>query len=430
MKKPVVVLVVLGVVILTGSFLLASRKRNTEAEFTFTNLEYGDIENTVSASGTLEPVTTVEIGTQVSGIIDHIYVDYNDYVKKNQLLALLDTTILAVQVRDAQASLSKSEANLEMSRFDYSQIEKMYQKNLVSEMEYVTSKTEYKTAQANYATAKNSLSRASQNLSYAFIRSPIRGVVIQRVVEEGQTVASSLNSPVLFQIAEDLSKMEIHALVDESDIGEIEEGQSVRFEVQAHVDEVFTGTVRQIWLQPETVSNVVNYTVVIDADNPDGLLLPGMTASIDFIVERKENVLLATSSALKLTPTKEMMETIRKNREKQMATLRQQQASSEDGENRIPFGGGMRMQDSQQQERPKNRSAIWYFDENNNLQICPVMTGSTDGKHTEITPIRGELNEGMEIISSIVGGTSSKATSDMPRMGMMRGFGGGPPPPR
>jgi len=262
-------------------------------------------------------------------------------------------------------------------------------------------------------------------MRYAFVRSPIDGTVIYREVEEGQTVASSFQTPQLFLIAEDLSKMEIHALVDESEIGLIKVGQPVRFEVQAHDEKIFNGTVRQVWLQPETVQNVVNYTVVVDADNPDGLLLPGMTATLDFVVELKEDVILVPIAATRIEPTRSMME-------KMFENMRKRFEARGDSAHTRPSGGfgGDRMASgaagsgmSGHNGNNSNMTMIWYFDEKKDLQSMPVRTGSNDGRNIEIEPMfPGMLiREGMEVIQSIE--TDEPAMDSSQRMPRMRGFG-------
>lgn len=417
------------IVILVAIFVIHHiSKDHKETTYSFTEITRGDIENTVDATGTIEPVTAIEVGTQVSGIIDKIYVDFNDEVKRNQLMAVLDTTILSVQVRDARATLLRSKAQYDEAKYTYERTEKLYEDNLLSELEYITAKSSYQSALSSLQSAQNSLEKADRNMKYAFIRSPIDGTVIYRDVEEGQTVASSFSTPRLFLIAQDLSKMEIHALVDESEIGEIKVGQAVRFDVQAYDDKVFTGVVRQVWLQPETVQNVVNYTVVVDAENPDGLLLPGMTATLDFIIEQKKDILMVAAAALKLQPTETMFASMRKSMEKHFGN-RPDSLRGRPGNGPVAGGGNGQMpqgSDSGMMAKRMNFSDIsmlWYFNDNNELQMCPVKSGSTDGKNVEITPLRGDIKEGMKVIVSI---NSDEAVVEQ-NNNRMGGFGGPPP---
>ena len=411
LKKKIVWPLIVLVLVVLAVIVIVKKKEEAQTTYTFTEITRGDIENTVNATGTIEPVTSIEVGTQVSGIIDKLLVDFNDKVKKNQLLAVIDTTILSVQVRDARASVLRAQAQFDQAKYNYERTKQLFEQNLLSELEYITAKSNYQTALSSLESSQNSLERAERNMKYAFIRSPIDGTVIYREVEEGQTVASSFQTPMLFLIAEDLSKMEIHALVDESEIGLIKEGQEVRFEVQAHDDKVFKGIVRQVWLQPETVQNVVNYTVVVDADNPEGLLLPGMTATLDFIVEQKNNVLLAPASALKIQPTASMMEIMQKRMQERFAA--RGDTSRRGGP---PPGGGFNASGG---SRPQgfagmaggfmgngtsNFGMLWFFDGENKLQMRPVRTGSTDGRNTEIIPMgpgHEEITPGLKVISAI-----------------------------
>ncbi|RPI02535.1 MAG: efflux RND transporter periplasmic adaptor subunit [Calditrichaeota bacterium] len=419
LKKVIIPLIVLSLVAAGTLWLILKKEKKNETTYSFVELSRGNIVNTVDATGTIEPVTTVEVGTQVSGIIDKIFVDFNDRVVRNQLMAVIDTTILSVQVSDAKASLLRSQAQYDEAKYNFERTEKLFQQGMLSELEYITTKSNYQSAKSSLLSAQNNLERAQRNLLYAFIRSPINGTVIYREVEEGQTVASSFQTPRLFLIAEDLSKMEIHALVDESEIGSIKEGQKVEFEVQAHDDKKFEGNVRQVWLQPETVQNVVNYTVVVDAANPNGLLLPGMTATLDFIIEQKDNILMAPIAATKIQPTAKMMEkmfaNMRKRFEGRENPGRNGGASPAGGFGGMASGAGL---GGGMPTMNKDFAIIWFFDEHKELQSAPVRTGSTDGKNIEIIPMPGvELKEGMKIISSIqtTESTATTTTTNMPR---------------
>ncbi|MBN2708979.1 MAG: efflux RND transporter periplasmic adaptor subunit [Calditrichaceae bacterium] len=418
-KTMIAILVVL--ILVWGSWFIFSDKDSDKTTYEFAEITKGNIENIVSATGTIEPVMTVEVGTQVSGIINKIYVDFNDKVKKNQLLAVIDTTILSIQVRDAEASLLRAQAQYNQENYNYEKTKKLFERKLVSEYEVITSKSSYQSAKSALLSAKNSLERAERNMRYAYIRSPINGTVIHREIEEGQTVTSSFQTPRLFLIAEDLSKMEIHALVDESEIGSIEVNQSVRFEVPSHDEKVFNGKVRQIWLQPETVQNVVNYTVVVDADNTESLLLPGMTATLDFVVEDKKNVLLVPVSATRIEPTKSMLESMFAKMRERFGGNNPSGASAPQG---FPAGGGTNQNTSgtgmAMMEPPKDLIMLWFFNEEKEIESIPVKTGSTDGKNIEITPLFGaKIEVGKKIISSI----ETTEPTGMQTMTRPRGFG-------
>ena len=405
----------IGVIIVAlaiGRLLFVSIGRSkTNGQYQFGEITRGDLENVVSSTGTISAVGTVEIGTQVSGTIDKIYADFNDRVKKGQLLAVLDTVLLKAAVLDAEAGYEQTKAQLEEAQANHERNLPLYENGFLSEAEYLPYKIQLVMKQASLKSAEASLQRAERNLRYAVIRSPINGTVLQRNIEEGQTVAASFQTPTLFLIAEDLSKMEIHAQVDESDIGLIKEGLPVRFTVLAYDDKTFPGTVRQIWLQPETIQNVVNYTVVIDAENDEGLLLPGMTATIDFIVEQKEDVLLVPTAALKIQPTQEMFETLRSRTQRRFGGARDSlrvRAQPPEG-----MAGGftsdMLPQDQMKSEQ-STFSMLWFLDDEGQLDMRPVRTGSTDGKFTEIAVGR-DIREGMRVISGITQSSNTKSES-------------------
>jgi HlyD family secretion protein len=300
---------VVAIAMATAALAYVVRDDNQgESVYRLVAVERGDIASVVSATGTLEPVTTVEIGTQVSGIIDELPVDFNDVVRQGQVVARLDTTLLEIAVRDAQASLQRSQAEFDDAQRDLRRLERLAADGIASTSDLDAAISALAVAEAGLAGAQVGLDRAAQNLEYATITTPISGIVVERNVDVGQTVAASLQTPQLMVIAADLARMQILVSVDESDIGLIREGQPVEFTVQAHGDDVFTGAVRQVRLQSTTQENVVNYSVVVDVSNDDGRLLPGMTATVDFLVEEAEDVLKVANAALRFRPTEAMME--------------------------------------------------------------------------------------------------------------------------
>lgn len=254
----------------------------------------------VTATGTIEPILQVEVGTQVSGIIAKIYADYNSMVKKGELLAVLDKTVLESELASRKSDLASSENEYEYQVKNYTRIKQLYEKKLVSESDYETASYQYQKARNSFDRSRSDLVKAQTNLSYATICSPIDGVVLSRTVDEGQTVAASFNTPTLFTIANDLTKMQVVADVDEADIGKVAEGQKVTFQVDAFPDENFEGVVTQVRLEPTTTSNVVTYEVIIDAPNPTLKLKPGLTANITIYILQKENVLSVPVKALNL----------------------------------------------------------------------------------------------------------------------------------
>ena len=245
----------------------------------------GTVETTVTATGEIQPVYKVEVGTQVSGIVKKLYVDYNTQVKKGQLLAELDKSTLQEQVKQSKANLSTSSSNKDLAQKSFDRVKTLYEKKAATQEEYDQAESSLKQAQNQLVTARSNYENALTNLKYAEIYSPIDGVVLSKSVEEGQTVASSFSTPTIFTIANNLAEMQVEADVDEADIGMVKNGQSVTFTVDAFPNDLFTGTVKQIRLEPTVTNNVVTYTVIIEAPNPDGKLYPGMTANVSIVVE-------------------------------------------------------------------------------------------------------------------------------------------------
>jgi len=293
-------LLLLGVV--AGGYLALRPAPPAATVWKLATVQRGTLESTISSTGTLAALETVEVGTQISGTIKELLVDYNSPVKKGQILARLDPALYQAAQREAEAGVAQARATLGEAEENFQRDQPLFAKGYLSAQEFAPTRTAVATARAGLASAEGALLRARTNLAYTVIRSPIDGKVIKRSVEAGQTVAASLNTPTLFIIARDLEQMQIEVNVDESDIGQIREGQAVRFTVQSWPEEKFTGSVTQIRLQPTTISNVVNYSVMVQAANPKGLLLPGMTATVDFIVSRVENALLVPNAALRFVP--------------------------------------------------------------------------------------------------------------------------------
>ena len=266
------------------------------------------VTNSVTATGTVEPVTEVEVGTQVSGIIDKLYVDYNDEVKAGQVIAEMDRVTLQAELESAQSNLASAKTEYEYRLKEYNRSKTLFEKELISDSDYDLAVYNYEKALNSYKQSQASMVKVQRNLGYATITSPIDGVVISRAVEEGQTVAAGFSTPTLFVIANDLTKMRVIADVDEADIGQVKEGQSVGFTVDAYPDDVFDGIVQQVRLEPTTTSNVVTYEVVITADNPELKLKPGLTASVTINTLNRDNSLSVPTKALRFTPDMEQME--------------------------------------------------------------------------------------------------------------------------
>ena len=300
MKKIVTIIIAIAVIVGAFFFFRSGDKKVTTYETV--ELKKGSINNTVTATGTIEPITNVDVGTQVSGTISHIYVDYNSVVTKGQLLAELDRKLLEAELKSEMANLKSSKSEFEYQDKNFKRLYQLHEKNLISETEYEEALYQYEKAQQAYEKAQATLVKAQSNLDYATIYSPIDGVVLSREVEEGQTVAASFETPTMFTIANDLRKMQVIADVDEADIGQVLEGQRVTFTVDAFPDDTFEGNVTQVRLNPTTESNVVTYEVVIDAPNPELKLKPGLTANITVYTMEKNDILLAPLKAFRFTP--------------------------------------------------------------------------------------------------------------------------------
>lgn len=343
----------------------------------------GDIINTVTATGTIEPIDKIEVGTQVSGVINGIYADFNSQVKKGQLLAELDKSTLNARVLQSKASLASAQNELTYQEQNLNRTKKLYETKAVSDVDIESAQYKYNNAKASVDRLISELEQAEVNLSYASIYSPIDGVILARNVEEGQTVAASFSTPTLFTIARDLTKMKVEANVDEADIGQVKMGQEVTFTVDAFPSDTFGGKVSQIRLNPTVSSSVVTYKVIVEAPNPDLKLMPGLTASISIITKQAKNVFKVTSKALQFKPD---MDVAIKYLPKQ-----------KDKPGKAPIGApeGMPLDVNQSQD---GFGIIWI---KNGETIKPqrVKIGMDDGAYTEI--LEG-LNEGDSVVTSAV----------------------------
>ena len=302
----IVAAVVVGIALI--AYLLSGGKKKETVSFETAKVEKTNIQSSITATGTIEPVTSVTVGTQVSGIVSHLYVDYNSVVKKGQVIAELDKTNLTSELNTARANLSSAQSTMSYEQANYNRYKTLYDKGLVSADEYESARLSYLKAKDQVATASQSLQRAQTNLGYATITSPIDGVVLSKSVEEGQTVASSFSTPELFVIAQDLTNMRVIADIDEADIGGVKEGQRVSFTVDAFPDDLFEGRVTQVRQQATTESNVVTYEVVISARNNDLKLKPGLTANVTIFTMEKNDVVAVPNKALRFTPNEMLLD--------------------------------------------------------------------------------------------------------------------------
>jgi HlyD family secretion protein len=392
-----------------GVYSLASRE--PPPAFRFTTVSRGAIQALVSATGTLQAVTTVSVGTQVSGQISQLLVDFNENVKKGQLLARIDPTIAQQGVADAQANLEKVQAQANQARSDQNRNRALSTAGLIAGSALEQGGSTQQVADATVRSARVALERAKQNLSFTSIYAPIDGVVVERNVNLGQTVAASLSAPQLFLIANDLSRMQILALVGESDIVRIRQGQTVAFTVQALPGQKFPGTVEQVRLQSTTADNVVNYTVVVTLENPEGKLLPGMTARVDFLVKSAENVLRVPNAALRYKPTDEVLARFGPA---PASTKTGAKADATPAAGTRPGAGGTRAR-RPEDDSGGGRGTLYTLDAKGKLQAERVKTGITDGLFTQVEG--KNLTEGMKVIDGIVSASKTPAAAASNPMG-------------
>ena len=377
MKKISKVYVAAGVVamVAVAFWMMSGGKKEESVTFDTAKVAPANLMTSVTATGTIEPVTSVTVGTQVSGIVSKLYVDYNSVVKKGQVIAELDKTNLVSQLNASKATLASAQSKLNYESSNYKRYDALYKKGLVSADEYENAQLTYKQAREQVASAKEEVQRAQTNLGYATITSPIDGIVLSKAVEEGQTVAASFSTPELFTIAQNLKEMQVVADVDEADIGDVREGERVTFTVDAYPDDTFEGTVKQVRQEATTTNNVVTYEVVISAPNADLKLKPGLTANVTIYTAERKNVTCVPSKALRYTPTKETI-----------------------GKRKIVDCNG------------KNK--VWTLEGNNIVAHC-VNIGMTDGTNTE-------LLDGMKTGTQVITGISMAApdedeTASLPR---------------
>lgn len=307
-KKGWITIAVVAVIIIVGIVKCSGGKKEEKISFDTAKVMKTNIQTSITATGTIEPVTSVTVGTQVSGIVSHLYVDYNSVVKKGQVIAELDRTNLISELNTAKANLSSAQSSLNYQLSNYNRYKELHEKGLVSADEFESARLQYLQAKEQVNTSKESLQRAQTNLGYATITSPIDGVILSKSVEEGQTVAASFNTPELFVIAQDLTNMRVIADIDEADIGGVKEGQRVSFTVDAFPDDNFEGQVTQVRQQATTESNVVTYEVVISAPNNDLKLKPGLTANVTIYTLEKNDVLAAPAKALRFQPNEAFLQ--------------------------------------------------------------------------------------------------------------------------
>lgn len=422
-KKTLISISLVAAAVLIFLLLRLLFKKDDTYTFDTVKVNRGNITNTVTATGTIEAITTVEVGTQVSGIIERVYVDFNDNVKKGQVLARLDETALRAQLQQSQASVDQAQAQLNYQEATYKRLKALYEKNLIAQADYDQAIFNYENARASLSNARSALDRAKVNLAYATIYSPIDGVVLNRAIEEGQTVAASFNTPTLFTIVNDLTQMEVQTSVDEADIGKVMAGQRVEFTVDAYPDIKFEGSVSQVRLQPVTTNNVVTYTVILNAPNPDKKLMPGMTASATIFVEEKENVLIVSGKALRFTPDNEyMMKMVAKNLKNSDfkgamppagASQNSQPQAAASGNLTMGFPAPGSMQSGFSSAgafptMPDDMKTVWMKDDKGGIRPVFVTVGIENGSNVEIL---SGLKQGDEVLIAMSSGAKKVASS-------------------
>ncbi len=375
--------VVVIVIVAVAAWAMSGGKKEEDITFKEEKVALKTLQNSVTATGTIEAVTSVTVGTQVSGIVNKLYVDYNSQVKKGQVIAELDKTNLLSELNTAKANLASTQSSLNYQAANMERYKTLYKKGLVSADEYENALLTYRQAKEQVASSKENVQRAQTNLGYATITSPIDGTVISKSVEEGQTVAASFNTPELFTIAKDLTNMQVVANVDEADIGGVKEGNRVTFTVDAYPDDTFEGTVKQVRLEATTTNNVVTYEVVISAPNADLKLKPGLTANVTIYTQERSGVLAVANKALRFTPTKETV------------------------------GKDMKIVDC------KGKNKVWTLNDKT-LTAHPVTIGQTDGINTEIT--KG-LKQGDKIVTEIVVNVPEEEDAPQQSQGLISGPG-------
>ena len=396
-KRIILAAGVVLVLAVAGFWIFGKKNAQGKVDFVTEKVTRGNISNSITATGTIEPVTEVEVGTQVSGIIDKIYIDYNSVVKQGEVIAEMDKVTLLSDLQSAQATYNGAKAEYDYQKKLYTRNKALHEKQLISETDYEQSVYDYERAKSTYEQTQAALAKAERNLSYATITSPINGIVTSKDVEEGQTVASGFETPTLFTIAADLTKMQVVADVDEADIADVKEGCRVTFTVDAYPDDVFEGVVKQVRLGSTNSSSsssttsssttVVTYEVVISADNPDLKLKPRLTANATIYTLTHDNVLTVPTKALRFTPNKEL-------------------------------AGGRKIQDCKAEHK------VWTL-ENNAFIAHPVKTGISDGTHTEVTE---GIAEGLEVVTeTTVKGGDMPAVDEQTADGERSPFMPGPP---
>lgn len=389
MKKITYILIIAGLTIVgVAGFKILGKSNVSEVTLETSFAEVGDVSTDITATGTIEAIKTVEVGTQVSGVIEHIYVDFNDQVMAGQLIAQLDKTSLNASMDEAQASLASAQSEYEYQKANYLRNKQLFESTVISQADYDEVLYYYKKSEASVKSAQAQLKKVQISLGYASIYAPIDGIVTSRSVDEGQTVAASFSTPTLFTIANDLTKMQVEADVDEADIGQVKVGQNAIFTVDAYPESEFKGTVTQIRLEPQINSNVVTYTVIMEAPNPKKELMPGMTASISVLTQEAKGALTISAKALRFKPDPELMEAY--------------QPAPSDKEKLPPN------EDQEAKDMDETMNVVW-VKSNNQLKPARIKIGVNDGSTVEV---QEGLDAGDEVVLSMKAAAINSSNSN------------------
>jgi len=419
MKKVATIAVVLIIIGLAGVGYWKFKERKSALDWRLYKAGKTTITQTITSIGTINPITQVDIGTEVSGKIEKLYKDFNDTVTKGELLAKLDTETLEMALEETKIELNRSRLTVENNLDDLENKQELFDQNMISEHELKQAQYSYNLSEQTLAKAEFSVQRAQKNLNNAYIYSPIDGVVTSRNVDEGQTVAASLNAPTLFIIANKLDEMQIEANIDEADIGKVKEGLPVRFTVDAFTQKRFQGAIKQVRLNPASDQNVITYPVIISIQNPENILLPGMTANLEIIISEHPDVIAIQERAMQFKPTQEIWESMGLDYKKIQTASTDSPSTGEPGFVQKSFRGQGRKRDNQQGEgKPKQRKAQIWILENNIPKQVNIQVGESDGTFIEVL---SGLEEGTEVITGISyikstdGSSSAFSTGMQPR---------------
>lgn len=401
-KKAFVLTILLLLISISSAYFFFGKERGEYALKT-TKVEKGSVSNTITATGTLEATNTVVVGTQVSGVIEKIYVDFNSIVKKGELIAELDKSTLQFSLENAEADVYNSQAEYDYQNSNFVRMNEVYQKGLLSESDYDLANYTFKKSKASLKSAQANLKRAEKDLSYATIYSPIDGVVLNCAVEEGQTVAASMSTPELFTIVNNLATMQVEANIDEADIGQIAIGQRVEFTVDAFMDETFQGEVSEVRLQPNSASNVITYPVIIKVENPEHKLKPGLTATITTYVEEASDVLIVTEKATSFTPDQQLLHNYLSQFDSELEQPNKQSGNNNTQSSPAPPSG-------EKEKLADSQKMVWVKD-GDSIKPVLIEIGIDDGSNVEIL---SGLEEGSVVLTSLEYVSSSiiKTNSD------------------